>query len=94
MKTDDDKEILTLTEVAQRLRHSKAHAARLLNGEVQGLPPLTHFAMGPRIVVTREWLETSVAATLRRKHGFGCARTGQEPDHHVATGESCCSKPF
>ncbi len=62
MKSDDDKKILTLVEVAQRLRCSKAHAARLLNGEVPGLPPLTHIAMGRRKVVTQEWLESWMAA--------------------------------
>jgi hypothetical protein len=66
VKNDDDKEILTLIEVARRLRCSKAHAARLLNGEVQGLPPLTHFAMGRRKVVTREWLESWMAANRTR----------------------------
>ena len=58
MKEDGEKEILTLREVAKRLRCSKAHAAKLLNGEVRGLPPLTHIAMGRRKVVPREWLES------------------------------------
>ena len=58
MKEDGEKEILTLREVADRLRCSKAHVSRLLNGKVSGLAPLTHMAMGRRKVVRRDWLET------------------------------------
>ena len=54
---DDPKEILTLREVAQRLRCSKAHVSKLLSGRVRGVPRLTHIAMGRRKVVRREWLE-------------------------------------
>jgi hypothetical protein len=57
MKDDESEKILTLNEVAKRLRCSKAHAAKLLNGEIRGLPPLTHIAMGRRKVVKSEWLE-------------------------------------
>ena len=53
-----NQEILTLREVAAVLRCSKAHTAKLLNGEIRGLPPLTHVAMGRRKVVRREWLDT------------------------------------
>jgi hypothetical protein len=56
MKDDESKEILTLQEVARRLRCSKAHAARLLNGQVAGVPPLAHMEMGRRKVVRGEWL--------------------------------------
>ena len=54
---DDKKEILTLPEVAKRLRCSKGHVSKLLKGRVHGVPALTHMAMGRRIVVLREWLE-------------------------------------
>ena len=37
---DGKKKILTLLEVSKRLRCSKAHAARLINGKVRGLPRL------------------------------------------------------
>ncbi len=57
MKDDEKKEILTLPEVAKRLRCSKGHVSRLLNGRVEGVPPLTHMAMGRRKVVRHEWLE-------------------------------------
>jgi hypothetical protein len=56
MKDDGGKEILTLREVAQRLRCSKAHAAKLLNGQVSGVPAITHMEMGRRKVVRGEWL--------------------------------------
>lgn len=54
---DDPKQILTLREVAQRLRCSRAHVSKLLSGHVRGVPQLTHIAMGRRKVVRREWLE-------------------------------------
>jgi hypothetical protein len=62
MKESGDQEILTLREVAERLRCSKAHAAKLINGEIRGVPPLTHVAMGRRKVVRREWLDTWMEA--------------------------------
>jgi hypothetical protein len=58
MNGNGNEEILTLREMATVLRCSKAHAAKLLNGEIRGLPPLTHVAMGRRKVVRREWLES------------------------------------
>ena len=54
---DEKKEILTLPEVARRLRCSKGHVSKLLKGRVRGVPALTHMAMGRRKVVRREWLE-------------------------------------
>lgn len=57
MKEDRTKEILTLREVAERLRCSKAHASKLLKGQVRGVPPLTHMEMGRRMVVRGEWLQ-------------------------------------
>ena len=51
-------DILTITEVAEVLRCSKAHVCNALRGRVQGLPKLTHFSLGRRKLVRREWLET------------------------------------
>lgn len=51
-------DILTITEVAEVLRCSKAHVGNVLRGRVQGLPKLTHFSLGRRKLVRREWLET------------------------------------
>jgi excisionase family DNA binding protein len=50
-------DILTITEVAEVLRCSKAHVCNVLRGRVQGLPKLTHFSLGRRKLVRREWLE-------------------------------------
>jgi hypothetical protein len=57
VEEDGTREILTLPEVAQRLRCSKAHVSKLLNGKVRGVPPLTHISMGRRKVVRRDWLD-------------------------------------
>lgn len=65
MADDGKKEILTLNEVAERLRCSKSHAAKLLSGQVRGVPPLTHMQMGRRKVVLHEWLIEWVEARKR-----------------------------
>jgi excisionase family DNA binding protein len=49
--------ILTVKEVADILRCSKAHVHNALHGKVQGLPKLTHLTMGRRKLVRRDWLE-------------------------------------
>ena len=41
-------EILTIREVAEVLRCSKAHVSNVLRGRVEGLPQLTHFSLGRR----------------------------------------------
>ena len=57
-ETVSKSDILTITEVAEVLRCSKAHVCNVLRGRVQGLPKLTHFSLGRRKLVRREWLET------------------------------------
>jgi hypothetical protein len=57
-ETVSKSDILTLREVAEVLRCSKAHVCNVLRGRVQGLPQLTHFSLGRRKLVRREWLET------------------------------------
>ena len=52
-----EKPILTIAEVAAILRCSKAHVSNVLNGRVAGVPKLTHFAMGRRKLVRKEWLD-------------------------------------
>jgi hypothetical protein len=49
-------DVLTIAEVAAILRCSKNHVSNVLNGKVAGLPTLTHFVMGRRKLVRREWL--------------------------------------
>jgi excisionase family DNA binding protein len=50
-------QILTLPEVAQLLRCSKAHLSNLLNGRVPGARPLPHVSVGRRKLIRRESLE-------------------------------------
>jgi len=49
--------ILTIREVADILRCSKAHAQNVIEGKVHGLPKLTHLSLGRRKVVRKEWLD-------------------------------------
>ena len=49
--------VLTIDDVATILRCSKSHVCNVLNGRIPGVPKLTHFAMGRRKLVRREWLE-------------------------------------
>lgn len=51
-------DVLTLVEVAEVLRCSKAHVCNAIRGRVPGVPKLTHFALGRRKLVRREWLES------------------------------------
>jgi hypothetical protein len=48
---------LTLTEVANRLRCSKAHVSHLIAGTVPGLPQLPHIPLGRRKVVLASSLQ-------------------------------------
>ena len=49
--------MLTVPEIAEDLRCSKSHVSRLMNGEVKGVTPLPHLALGRRKVVPRSVLE-------------------------------------
>ncbi len=49
--------ILTIKEVADILRCSKAHVQNVLVGKIPGVPKLTHLCMGRRKVVRKEWLD-------------------------------------
>ena len=54
-------EVLTVAEVAERLRCSKAHVCNAINGKVKGVTRLPAIAMGRRKLVRSEtlaaWLE-------------------------------------
>ncbi len=58
--------ILTIKEVADILRCSKAHAQNVIDGKVHGLPKLTHLSLGRRKVVRKEWLDLWVEANKTR----------------------------
>jgi excisionase family DNA binding protein len=59
---ETEQRILTIREVAEVLRCSKTHVAHMINGQVCGVPKLTHFCMGRRKLVRREWLEAWMEA--------------------------------
>ena len=58
--------ILTIREVAQALRCSRAHAQNVLNGKIPGLPKLAHLSLGRRKLIRREWLEQWMEANKIR----------------------------
>jgi excisionase family DNA binding protein len=50
-------EVLTVTEVALRLRCSKAHVCNAINGKVGGVTPLPAISMGRRKLIRRAALD-------------------------------------
>jgi hypothetical protein len=48
---------LTILEVPQKLRCSKAHVCNVVNGKVRNAPRLPAIRMGRRILIRRETLE-------------------------------------
>jgi excisionase family DNA binding protein len=50
-------EVLTIAEVAEDLRCSKAHVANMIKGRVKGAQPLPAITMGRRKLVRRSTLE-------------------------------------
>jgi hypothetical protein len=53
----EERDILTVSEVAVELRCSKAHVCKSINGLVQGVTPLPAISMGRRKLVRRSSLE-------------------------------------
>ena len=51
-------EVLTVAEVAQHLRCSKAHVYNLINGSVRGVSQLPAIALGRRKLVRKSTLES------------------------------------
>lgn len=49
--------VLTVAEVATRLRCSKAHVCNAINGKVRGVTPLPAISMGRRKLVRRATLD-------------------------------------
>jgi excisionase family DNA binding protein len=58
---DDDAKVLTIKEVAQILRCSKARVQNVLSGKVKDVPPLPFIPLGRRKLIRREsllrWME-------------------------------------
>jgi excisionase family DNA binding protein len=62
-------EILTIREVAQMLRCSKAHVCKIINGQVSGTAQLPAIGLGRRKLVRRatlqQWLsDNELGATM------------------------------
>src|SRR5258708_536505 len=77
-------EIMTVLEVAQALRCSKAHVHNLIGGRVRGLNPLPAIHLGRRSLVRRE----SLAAWLELNESkIGMIRSSQKltPQTHERT---------
>jgi excisionase family DNA binding protein len=49
--------ILTISEVAEVLRCSKAHVHKALTGRIAGVPQLAHLSLGRRKLVPKEWFD-------------------------------------
>jgi excisionase family DNA binding protein len=62
--------LLTLDEVAQELRISKAHVSKLTRGLVRGTKPLPVVRLGRRVLVRREdvfhWLSQVSSSNVVR----------------------------
>jgi hypothetical protein len=54
--TDRLPDVLTMTDVAEILRCSKAHVCKIINGQVSDTPPIPAIAMGRRRIVRRQAL--------------------------------------
>ena len=51
MESDNSPDIMTVDEVAARLRCSKAHVCNAINGKVKGVTRLPAIRMGRRLLV-------------------------------------------
>lgn len=60
--------ILTISEVAQDLRCSKAHVYKVIRGELPGVSPLPAICMGRRKLIRRTTLEHWKAANEQSAH--------------------------
>ena len=49
--------ILTISEVAEVLRCSKAHVHKALSGRISGVPQLAYLSLGRRKLVPKEWFD-------------------------------------
>lgn len=57
MLRDPGSDILTVAEVAQNLRCSKAHVYHAINGTIPGVSPLPSISLGRRRLIRRGTLE-------------------------------------
>jgi len=64
---DPAPELLTLNDVAEILRCSKAHVSKAVRGEVHGITPIPAIGLGRRKLVRRESLLQWIEANDRRR---------------------------
>ena len=63
---NDHPDILTVSDVAEMLRCSKAHVCKIINGQVRGTVPIPVIALGRRKLIRRE---TLLRWMSEREHG-------------------------
>ncbi len=67
MESSEAPAVLTVAEVALRLRCSKAHVCNAINGKVRGVTPLPAITMGRRklirLAALLHWLDQNEPAT-------------------------------
>jgi hypothetical protein len=63
-------EVLTIADAAKELRCSKAHLAKVLNGQVPGVPDLPHLRLGRRKLIRRSMLYLWMAEVERAQSGM------------------------
>jgi hypothetical protein len=63
-------EVLTIADGARELRCSKAHLAKVLNGQVPGVPYLPHLRLGRRKLIRRSMLYQWMAEVERAQSGM------------------------
>jgi hypothetical protein len=63
-------EVLTIEDGARELRCSKAHLAKVLNGQVAGVPYLPHLRLGRRKLIRRSTLYQWMAEVERAQSGM------------------------
>jgi excisionase family DNA binding protein len=69
MQTKQQDDLMTLREVAERLRCSKSQVGRLVAGHVCGCAPLPSIPLGRRKLVRRASLETWIEENERTAGG-------------------------
>jgi excisionase family DNA binding protein len=61
--TKNQKDVMTLQQVAAYLQISKAHLCNVVKGKVPGVPPLHYFRVGRRILFKRQWVDEWMEST-------------------------------
>ena len=59
---DNTADILTVKEIAEILRCSRAHVTNVLAGKVRGVARLAYVNVGRRKLVRREWFDQWIEA--------------------------------